>query len=378
MNTAFSNIVGQKEIIESLQKTIDNNRISHSQLFIGKQGVGTLPMAVAYANAVLLSRYTQEDKIKSCKERLNKLTHPDLHFVFPTAKTTKIKNPISDLFLEDWRIFLRKNTYGSLLDWYEHICIENVQGQINVDDVKRLIDISSLKSFEGGYKVIIVWMAEKINLVASNKLLKIIEEPTPKTLFIFVTENENNIIPTLRSRLQSVYFKPIPQQLISKKLSDEYNLDLNSSTHIAHQSEGNWNKAMKLLDVNAINGEFEDLFITMVRSAIKTDIYALITLTNKICDYNREVIKSFLSFCIEVFRQAMLNNYNVKDFVLIRLERKSFNFSNFCKFITSDNIEDFLKYFSESIYHIERNANPKIVFLDTAIRVTRLLHKGNK
>ncbi len=194
----FNQIIGQEHIKEHLQTSAKNGRIPHAQLFIGKEGSGTLPMAIAYAQ-FLLSEFSNDAEASLIKAI--KLQHPDLHFAFPVTTNDSVKkHPTSNLFLEDWRQFLKESPYGSLFNWLQFIGVENKQGNIGVDEALDIVKKLQLKSYEGGFKVMIIWMAEKMNIAASNKLLKLIEEPPEKTVFILVTESEEQIINTIKSR----------------------------------------------------------------------------------------------------------------------------------------------------------------------------------
>ena len=192
----FLGILGLNFIKKHLQQSTDLGRIPHAQLFVGAEGSGTLPMAIAYAQYLLCKDSVD---VEACKLKCSKLSHPDLHFAFPIAKNEDVKKDVvSNSFLSDWRNFIFQNPYGNLFDWLQFIGIENKQGIINVNEAEQIVKALKLKSYEGGYKVMIIWMAEKMNDAAANKLLKLIEEPPAKTVFLLITENEEQIISTIR------------------------------------------------------------------------------------------------------------------------------------------------------------------------------------
>ena len=211
----FSDILGQEHIKSHLTKSVDEGRIAHAQLFVGPEGSGTLPMALTYAQYLLCGNVRGENLggNESCNLKFNNFSHPDLHFAFPVTTSHKVKSkPVSNFYLEEWRHLLEQQPYGNLFDWYNLLGVDNKQGQIGVDEAHEIVKSLSLKSYEGGYKVMIIWMAEKMNTACANKLLKLIEEPPEKTVFILIAEDEEQIICTSvhkknRKILSSTQFK---------------------------------------------------------------------------------------------------------------------------------------------------------------------------
>ena len=373
----FNQIIGQEHIKSHLQKSAENGRIPHAQLFVGKEGSGMLPMAIAYAQ-FLLCNFSKDSEI--CHLKCNKLQHPDLHFAFPvTTNDTVKKHPVSNLFLEEWRQFIQDQPYGSLFNWLQHIGVENKQGLINVDEAEDIVKKLKLKSFDGGFKVMIIWMAEKMNIAAANKLLKLMEEPPEKTVFLLITENEGQIINTIKSRCQALHFPALSEQDIANTLVVNHQVEDKKAANIAHQSEGNLNKALHLLHNDASDLVFEEWFIAWIRTAFKakgnaTVVQQLISWSETISKTGRETQKRFLEYCLQFFRQALLLNY--KSDALVFMETKTnFQLSKFAPFVHSENILDIEKELSEAIYHIERNGNAKIILLDLSMKLTRFLHK---
>lgn len=373
----FNQIIGQDHIKKHLQVSAEQGRIPHAQLFIGKEGCGTLPMALAYAQ-FLLSHFSDNPEISAIK--CEKLQHPDLHFAFPVTTTETVKShPVSDLFLDDWRQFISTQSYGSLFNWLQHIGVENKQGLINVEEAEEIVKKLQLKSYEGGFKVMIIWMAEKMNAAASNKLLKLIEEPPQKTVFILVTEDEEQLLNTITSRCQALHFPLLSEQDIANSLVVNYQLTENEASKIAHQSEGNYNKALELLNNDASDLVFEEWFVAWVRTAFRAKgnvavVQQLIAWSDTISKTGRETQKRFLEYCLQFFRQALLFNYKSEQLVFIET-KTDFTLSKFAPFVHSSNILDIEKEISDAIYHIERNGNPKIILLDLSIKLTRFLHK---
>ncbi|MBT8291216.1 MAG: DNA polymerase III subunit, partial [Muriicola sp.] len=220
----FTEILGLPHIKKHLTHSADSGRIPHAQLFVGPEGSGTLPVALAYAQYILCGNSSGENinGDEACNLKCKSFTHPDLHFAFPVSNTENIRShAVSDNFLKEWRLFLKEDPYGSLFDWYRYIGIEKKQGQIGVDEAMDIVKKLSLKSYEGGYKVMIIWMAERMNSSAANKLLKLLEEPPHKTIFLLVAEDEENILQTIRSRCQLLHFPPLPEEAIAQALVEK-------------------------------------------------------------------------------------------------------------------------------------------------------------
>ena len=379
----FSEILGQDYIKNHLTKSADIGRIPHAQMFTGPEGSGTLPMAIAYAQYILCKNMggNNEALNESCTVKFQKLSHPDLHFVYPTVTTEEIKQkPKSIDFIADWRLFIQENPYGGLFDWYTKLGVQNKQGEIRVDDAQEILKSLSLKAYEGGYKIMIIWMADKLNIAASNKLLKLLEEPPEKTVLILISENEEDIIQTIRSRCQIVHFNALSENTITDALITREKTDPKLAQKIAHQSQGNYNKALHLLYDDSDEFPFEEWFVIWVRAAFKAKgnaaaIQDLILWSEQIAVLGRETQKKFLQFCIEMFRQALLLNYETKSLVYIEPKVEKFKLENFAPFVNGNNINDIFKELSDAMYHIERNGNAKIILTDLSIKLTRLIHK---
>jgi len=382
----FSNILGQEHIKAHLTQSVDNGRIAHAQLFIGPEGSGTLPMAIAYAQYLLCGNSNNENTNgnEACNLKFNNLSHPDLHFAFPVTTSDKVKSkPVSNYYLEEWRQLLKEQPYGNLFDWYKLLGVDNKQGQIGVDEAQEIVKSLALKSYEGGYKVMLIWMAEKMNTAAANKLLKLIEEPPNKTIFILIAEDEEQIINTIKSRCQLLHFPPLAEKDVKQALIKQYNLEEAVAAKIAHQANGNYNKACDLVYQDSEDLQFETWFIFWIRSAFKAKgnksaIHDLISWSEEIAKTGRETQKQFLHFCLGFFRQALLMNYNANDLVYFEPKTEKFKLENFAPYVHDNNILEISKELQDAIYHIERNGNSKIILTDLSIKLTRLLHKKSQ
>ncbi|PTL98719.1 MAG: DNA polymerase III subunit delta', partial [Bacteroidetes bacterium] len=377
----FSEVLGQKHIKNHLTTSVDKGRIAHAQLFVGPEGSGTLPMALAYAQYILCGNTNSENTggNESCNLKFKNISHPDLHFAFPVTTSDKVKSkPVSNFYLEEWRQLLSQQPYGNLFDWYKLLGVDNKQGQIGVDEALAIVKSLSLKSYEGGYKVMIIWMAEKMNTASANKLLKLIEEPPEKTVFILIAEDEEQIINTIRSRCQILHFPPLAEEAITEALVKNYHIETSVATKIAHQANGNYNKACDLIYQDSEDIQFEKWFVIWIRSAFKAKgnksaIHDLISWSEEIAKTGRETQKKFLKFCLNYFRQALLLNYKADELVYLEPKSENFKLENFAPFIHDSNILEISTELQDAIYHIERNGNSKIILTDLSIKLTRLL-----
>ena len=379
----FSEVLGQQHIKSHLAKTVKSGKIPHTQLFIWKTGSGLLALALSYANEILCQSYDEKsDAYTSCKNKVNKLAHPDLHFVYPVNTNEGVKkNPISDNFASSWRDFVFNNSYSSLYDWYQFIGIEKKQGNISKHEAVSISKKLSLKSYEGGYKVLIIWMAEKMNNECANQLLKLIEEPPEKTVVLLLTENVEIILDTIKSRCQKLHIPSLAEEEIYQELVDAYSLKSSEAKKISHQSNGDFNKALQIIKEDNKDVLFEDLFVLWVRTAFKAKknkeaVNGLFHWSEKIAEEGRETQKRFLNFCLEIFRQAMLKNYNAESLIYFQSHDGNFSFDKFSAYIHQNNILDIREALEKAIYHIERNGNAKIIFTDVSIQLTRLIHRN--
>ena len=377
----FSQILGLAHIKNHLTATADRGRVPHAQLFVGPEGSGVLLMALAYAQYLLCQNTEGENHggNMACNTKCEQYSHPDLHFAFPVANSDKVKShAVSDLYLKEWRGFLKEQPYGNLFDWYRWIGIEKKQGQIGVDEAQDIVKKLSLKSYEGGYKILIIWMAEKINQAASNKLLKLIEEPPQNTVLLLLAEDEEQIINTIRSRCQVLHFPKLSEPIIVKALKEK-GIPVTEAMAIAQEANGNFNKALDLVNKASEDLVFETWFVQWVRSAFrakgnKSAIHDLMVWGEDLSKTGREVQKQFLHYCLSLFRQALLLNYGAEELVYIKIHQADFDLRRFAPFVHENNILDIVSELEKAIFHIERNGNAKLIFTDLSIKLTRLLH----
>ncbi len=372
----FKKIVGQNQIKERLIQTVQENRVSHAQLFLGSSGSGKLALAISYAQYVNCKNRTDEDSCGVCPSciKYEKLIHPDLHFIYPVAATKEIKKPKSIDFIESWRSLLfEKKYYISLSEWFEKIGIENKQGIINVEDCNSIIKTLGYKSYEAEYKVMIIWMAEKLFHAAAPKILKILEEPPDKTLFILISENQDQIISTILSRTQLVKIPKIKNDDLMQKLKAKPGAENTDLQRIVTLSEGNYKSALKHLQSTEIEKLNFTKFKEWMRYCYAVDIPKISTFVGEFSKMGRERQKSFFLYALMMARSCMLINYGQEN--LLKLDEEELNWlaKGFAPFINAANINEFSKEFNDGHYAIERNANPSILLMDISLKATKLL-----
>ncbi len=376
-NMLFSDIIGQEEVKTKLRQSVRENRTPHAQLFLGPEGSGTLALALAYSQYVNCKNRTEHDSCGVCPScvKYSKLTHPDLHFVFPTSTNKKVKkDPESELFYPEWRDYLEKTGgYADLSGWYEALEIENKQGLINIRDAQKLISKLNVKPYEDGYKVAIIWMPEKFNAQSANTLLKVMEEPPEKTLFFLVAEDDSQILTTILSRTAIVKCPKLKTEEIQQALVSRRQCSEEAARNAAILSEGNYNLACTYLTNEDDEKFLFQTFQKWMRYCFKGAIPTLIDfIALDIKSMGREKQKEFLEYGLKVIHNTLLFNNNLGDYVMLPEEEKNF-VKNFSPFINMNNVQHIISLIEESIEHIERNANASIVFLDNSIKIIQLL-----
>ena len=369
----FSQIIGHEDIKKKLIQSVKENRIAHAQLFLGPEGTGKLALAIAYAQYINCTNKRENDSCGECPscKKFNALAHPDLHFIFPSTTNKNVKkDPESDLFLTEWREYLTScDCYASLPNWYNALDIENKQGLINVRDASTIIRKLNLKSYEAEYKVVIIWMAERLNTEASNRLLKLVEEPPEKTLFILVSENQEELLMTIRSRTVLMKIPKLTYNDVSEALVKKFNCNAENAHNAAVLSNGNW-----ILATNYVGNQDEEkiyftFFQKWMRYCFKFNAPELIDfIANDIKSLGREKQKEFLAYGLNLFHNALFINNGLINNVLLPGDEKAF-LKNFAPFISNNNIDLITELFEESIKQIERNGNAQLIFLDDSFKI---------
>lgn len=370
----FSEVVGHAKLKEDLIKEVNQDHISHAQLFIGKSGYGVLPLALSFVQYLFCENKQATDSCGECQscKKVAKLQHPDLHFSFPTVQ------PISktaDGLITEWRKMILENPYFDLNGWIRFMDPKERMPIIGKDESQEIIKKLNLRSFEGGYKVMMIWMAEEMNQSSANKLLKILEEPPGDTLFILMAESQDTMLQTILSRTQKVRVPRIKMEDLSGYLRAHKNQSSGNADSIAARVDGDLIEALEFLGDHADQDENREQFIQLMRVCYKKNVLEMMDWSEGISHKSREFQKVFLKYALHMFRQSLLKNYTEET--LIRVSEEEANFlEKFAKFITGNNIGDFLETFSDAHYHIERNANPKILFTQLCFEVMRYIHKA--
>lgn len=372
----FSQFPGQKETISRLIRSVKEERVSHAQLFSGPEGCGSLPLALAYAKYVSCENRSDNDSCGTCKScvKHEKMIHPDLHFVFPVIKNKKESEPVSDSFIQEWREFIRKSPFFTLNNWLDSIEVGNAQGMIFASEAGEIIRKLNLKTFESDFKIMIIWLPEKMHPSAANKLLKMIEEPPDKTLFLLVSDEPDKILPTIISRCQLVRIPAFRTDEISKYLMSAFSADEKKTAETARVSNGNIIRAAELLaneDSSMVNLDF---FKKLMRFAWKRDIISLINWSEEIAQTGRESQKSFILYSLRIIRENLMLSMDQLRNRLVFLAGEEASFSeNFHPFIKEDNVYSLTDEFSLAHAHIEANGNARIVFLDLGLKIAKLI-----
>jgi DNA polymerase III subunit delta' len=368
----FSEVIGQKEIKHRLIDGVNEDRISHALLFSGPEGVGKLAMAIAYAQYINCKNRGETDSCGECTscKKFKKLIHPDLHFVFPVVKTPKFKDPVSDNFLDKWREQVLRNPYFNVDSWNRNLDVENSQAQIFVNESSEIIRKLNLKTFEAEYKVMIVWMAERMNNQCANKLLKMIEEPPPKTLFILITESEDQILSTIKSRTQLVKFTGIDTESMIQALEKNSLTVGKNCKGMAHLANGNYISALEILSPDEQGKIFFDRFTSLMRLSYKRDWMSLFDWVDEVSGWGREQQKSFLLYCMKMVRENFIMNMKEPDLVFLNEQEKGFS-EKFSPFINERNVISFSEEFDRAFRDVSQNGNPRIIFLDLTLTIVK-------
>lgn len=369
----FSQIIGHEDIKTKLIQSVKDNRVAHAHLFIGPEGTGKLALAIAYAQYINCTNRGDFDSCGVCPscKKFNALAHPDLHFVFPSTTNKNVKkDPESDLFLAEWRQYLKQcETYADLSSWFNALDVENKQGIINVRDASTIMRKLNLKAYEADYKVAIIWMAEKLNIQAANKLLKLLEEPPEKTLFILISENQEELLMTIRSRTVLMKIPKLRLEDVQSALIQKFTCDVNAAYNAAVLADGNWILASHYINQQEDEKLYFTCFQKWMRYCFKFSAPELIDfIANDIKSLGREKQKEFLAYGLKFFHNALLMNNGLRDRVLLPDDEKAF-LNNFAPFISNNNIGLITELFEESMNQIERNGNASLIFMDNSFKI---------
>lgn len=373
----FEDVVGHSEVKSHLIDTVKSGRISHAQMFLGKEGGGNFQLALAYAQYINCLFPTESDSCGKCSScvKYNNLQHPDLSFFFPSASSSHVKEkPCSKKLTKVWIDFLKENEYFNLMSWGDYLGVENKQSIINKEDSLDIIKAFSLKNFEAKYKVVIIWWPEKMNIDCSNKILKVLEEPSPNSIFLLVGHNSDELLATIISRVQILNIGALTDQDIEDGLLKKEGLPADLAKSLSRLSNGSFFEAMQQLKNPDGDKYFIDIFQTWMRLCYTVDFLKLNKLVDDIAkkDFGREKQKKFLEYGMRIFRECILYNYASKDMNRLHEKEAVFN-SKFAPFIHGGNILEIIEVFEHTHTAIIRNANPKIAFMNLSLKVCNFL-----
>lgn len=369
----FSDITGHKEIINSLKSFVDSGKIPHAMLFSGATGIGKFRTARAFAQYLHCKNHKDHDSCGTCPSCLQHQNHnnPDLHFIYPVVKKDGVL--ISKDLIEPWREMLDTNSYMPVEKWNDLIKAGNSQPAIYVNESEEILNRASLSAFQEDFKIFIVWLPEKLRPEAANKLLKIIEEPFEDTVFILVSNNDSNILPTIQSRTQRFNFKPLSEKEIQSLLIEK-GVDRRMAEDSARLAGGSLQKADEIACHPEELIEFNNLFKEMMRAAYGLRAKTMKELSETAAGFGREKLIRFLTYCGRLIRENYIYNLNIPDLVLMTADEAEFS-SRFAPFIHDGNVEALSEEVARAAHDIERNGNSKIVLYDMMLLVSRLVRK---
>lgn len=358
----FDKVIGQHDVKAQLQSFIESGRMPHAMLFCGPQGSGKLAMAVALAQEML---------------HTDRLLHTDLHYVYPVYKPKgwpAERKATSDDYNEQWREIIQSTLYFDRQQWADAIKLEGQKFQIGVGESDQILRKLSLVSAQGGWKVMIIWLPELMSTEAANKLLKILEEPTPQTLFILVSEQSEHLLETITSRTQRIDFKPLTQQEVAEALIMQRGLTEEDARKVAHISSGNLTRAMQSLQTDDQQRLYFDMFVLLMRQAYGRQISGLYRWTETVAAWTRAEQRNFLQYFQNMLRENFMNNFHQPSLIYMNEAEKDFA-QKFSRFINERNIIGFYEQVSTAQRDIAQNTNPRMVFFDLALQITLLIRQ---
>ncbi|PID88415.1 MAG: DNA polymerase III subunit delta [Bacteroidia bacterium] len=380
----FRDIAGRERIKKGLIRMVQSGRTSHALLFTGKEGCGNLAMAVAFAQYIFCHNRGEDDACGECPacRKVNRLIHPDFHFVYPVIKKKSTDNPVSEDFLEQWREFFLASSYHSYDRWLELLQVENKQASIFTRESENMLKKMNYKPYEAEYKIMVIWKADKMNVSTANKLLKIIEEPPERTIFLMVTESTDNMLATILSRTQIIRIPKMSKSDIVSELGKNYELSSSLTNEIAQIADGSYTEACKLAEQKNDDTDSDSYFAQfteLMRKAYTFQVADLLTWTEQMSKTGRERQKKFLSYSLRLIRENFIMNVsadNQEDMIFLNEKERAFA-QNFSRFINKNNIFGVYSQLSEAYNHIERNGYSHLIFLDLSLKLASLLRMSS-
>lgn len=373
----INEVIGQEDVWNRLMQMVNEHRVPHAMLFCGPQGCGKMAVALAFASYLLGERDDADTSPEAHRATamLKKWEHPDLHFSFPTIKAASMgsdHNPVSDDYITEWRQMISKSPYVALNEWLETMGDSNKQAIITGEESDTLSRKLHMMSSQGGYKVSIIWLPERMNLTSANKILKLLEEPPKMTVFIMVSENPEQLLETIRSRTQRIDFKKIDTPHIEQALIERRGLEPDMAHRIARIANGNWNQALEELNFSSENKQLLDMFIMLMRLAYVRNVHDLKKWSEAVATFSREKQKRMLDYFMHLVRESFMYNFHNAELSYMTTEEEEF-IKKFGRFINEANVIDLFNLLTECKRFIGQNANAKIVFFDMALKTIVLI-----
>ena len=369
----FSSIYGLTGVKDRLINSVKTNHVAHAQMFVGREGSANMAMALAFATYINCENKQEEDACGECGscQKMERFVHPDIHFVFPNIsvpQADKEKHRAASSKL--WRTFLGSHAYGNLPDWTDALQAENKQAIISVDEAREIVKAVTLKAFEGEYKIVFVWLPEQMNTAAANSILKILEEPPKKTLFLLVSNDADRNLTTIISRCQSVKIPSFTDADILGSLTNRFEIEEELAKNVTQLADGNMNAAIKL------SGEMShgshDFFRGWMRACFSRNITDLVNMSDDFQKLPKQDQKTLFQYGINTLRELLM--YHSGATSLLRVPEKEMPFiEGFAKAVDIPKLEELTRLLNEAHFHLERNASPKITFLNLSLTIAQFL-----
>lgn len=373
----FKKIPGLEEVKMRLREAVNSGRIAHAQLFGGPEGNAGIALALAYTSYLFCKNRTSEDSCGECPscQKIAIHSHPDVHFSYPIMLSKTNKVATSTDVLPVWRTALQENMYLSINQWYKLQGEDNKQGIIGTEESQHILKKLTLKSFEGDYKVLLMWLPEMMNTTAANKLLKVIEEPPEKTLFILISAHPEELLPTIISRTQLLKVRKFTDDEIITELKNRGTEG--NAQETASLSDGSMAKAIELSGDDTQTNQFFQLFVDWMRICFKRDVPASMSWVEELTALGKETQKAYLIYSLEMLRKSLLAN--VSSGAMLKAPKAQYDFlSKFSPHISLNDLPVISGHLNEAHYHLERNANPKILLLDLTLKMFATFKKAGK
>ena len=367
----WTDVIGQNDVKERLLKMVEDGRVPHAVMLCGPQGCGKMALAMAFASTLL----RQGNENANTEAMLEKMEHPDLHFTFPTIKGPGMGSehqPVSDDYIREWRELIAQGPYFTMDQWMSAMNAANQQAIITGAESDELSRRLSLKSSQGGYKVSIIWLPERMNATSANKLLKLLEEPPQQTVFIMVSENPDTLLDTIRSRTQRIDVKRIDVESIEQALVERRGIEPNMAHRLARAANGNWTNAIEALNADNENRMFLDMFKTLMRQAFLKNVKELKRWSETVAAYGRERQKRMLVYFMQMVRENFVYNFKNPELNYMTQDEEDFS-RNFSRFINETNVVEMFELMQKAHRDIGQNASAKVVFYELALQIIVLI-----